>query len=259
MLFTINKMSSENDVVPETVVSQSEQQPEAVAEVVAEAVTEPLVSPISVPSSARLEVVKSAYEQDSQGERAGQESVQLIQPALVGQPPPLPLRPSIVGQPPAGQTASSMSLQCAVCSQLQGESDKLVLSIQELVGGEELSMLNIIEICLSLMTMAEQIPSTTGPQRKQIVLQAVTTYLQKTGGDPNLVNLLPPFIDAAIALEKGDTQIATQEAVVGCLGCLTFCSAKKAKKADAKKADAKKADSKKAPKCGSQSSLSGKK
>jgi hypothetical protein len=147
-----------------------------------------------------------------------------------------------------------MSLQCAVCAQLQGESDKLALSIQELVGGEELSMLNIIEICLSLMTMAEQIPSTTGPQRKQIVLQAVTTYLQKTGGDPNLVNLLPPFIDAAIALEKGDTQIATQDAVVGCLGCLTFCSAKKAKKADGKKADAKKV-----PKCGSQSSLSGKK
>ena len=76
------------------------------------------------------------------------------------------------------------------------------------------------------MTMAEKIQDTTGPQRKQIVLQAVTMYLQKTDGDPNLVNLLPPFIDAAIALEKGNTQIATQEAVSGCMGCLGFCFSK---------------------------------
>jgi len=229
MLFTINKMSSENDasLVPETIVSQSE-------EVVAASVTDPLVSPVSVPSSARLEVIQSAYQQ---GDRAGQESVQLVQPpALASKPPALPIRPSIIGQspalagqPPAGQTASSMSLQCAICDQLQGESDKLALSIQELVQGEELSMLNIIQICLSLMTMAEKVPHTTGPQRKQIVLQAVSTYLDKTGGDPNLVNLLPPFIDAAIALEKGDTQIATQDAVVGCFGCLTFCSEKNSK------------------------------
>jgi hypothetical protein len=232
-------MSSENDasILPETVVSQSEANAEAVA--TAEAVTEPLVSPVSVPSSARLENVQSAYEEESKGDRAGQESVQLVTP-LSGQPPALPVRPSIVGKPSV-QTDSSISLQCTVCAQLQGESDKLALSIQDLVQANELSMLNIIQICLSLMTMAEQIPYTTGPQRKQIVLQAVATYLQKTGGDLNLVNLLPPFIDSAIALEKGDTRIATEEAVVGCFGCLTFCSKKNSRKSSEKKS-----------KCGSQ-------
>jgi len=196
MLFSINKMSSENDasILPETVVSQSEANGDQVAS--NEAVTQPLVSPVSVPSSARLENVQCAY---AKSERV------------------------------VTQTASAIALQCSVCSQLQSETDKLAIGIEDLVQGGQLTMLNIIEICLSLMTMAEKIQDTTGPQRKQIVLQAVTMYLQKTGGDPNLVNLLPPFIDAAIALEKGETQIATQQAVTGCMGCLGFCLSKGSK------------------------------
>jgi hypothetical protein len=197
MLFNINKMSSENDasILPETVVSQSEANGDPVAS--NEAVTQPLVSPVSVPSSARLENVQSAY---AKSERV------------------------------VTQTASAIALQCAVCSQLQSETDKLVIGIEDLVQGGQLTMLNIIDICLSLMTMAENIHETTGPQRKQIVLQSVTMYLQKSGGDANLVNLLPPFIDAAIALEKGDTRIATQEAVTGCMGCLGFCLSKGSKR-----------------------------
>lgn len=208
-------MSSENDasILPETVVSQSDANADQVP--TAEAVTEPLVSPVSVPSSARLESVQYAY---------------LKEPALVGKEPATDSKAGQesvnLSQPPKQQTASAIALQCAVCSQLQSETDKLVVSMEDLVKGGELTMLNIIEICLSLMTMAENIKHTTGPQRKQIVLQAVTMYLEKRGGDPNLVNLLPPFIDAAIALEKGDTQIATQEAVSGCMGCLGFCFSK---------------------------------
>ena len=189
-------MSSENDasILPETVVSQSDANAEPVES--KETVTEPLVSPVSVPSSARLENVQSAY---AKSERV------------------------------VTQTASAIALQCSVCSQLQSETDKLTICIEHLVRGGQLTMLNIIDICLSLMTIAESIQDTTGPQRKQIVLQAVTMYLQKSGGEANLVNLLPPFIDAAIALEKGDTHIATQEVVSGCMGCLSFCLSKGSK------------------------------
>lgn len=208
-------MSSENDgsIIPETVVSQSEAPVEPVAEPVAEVSAEPvaeavtvrLVSPVSVPSSARLSSVQSAYAKNI---------------AVECETGPVTVK---------SQSPSTLALQCAVCVKLQEEADKLVSAIERLVQGGQLTMLNIIEICLSLMTMAEQIPNSTGPQRKQMVLQAVTTYLEKSGGDCNLVNLLPPFIDAAIALEKGDTQIAAEEAVVGCMGCLGFWSAKNSK------------------------------
>jgi len=134
---------------------------------------------------------------------------------------------------------STGSLQCSTCVHLQGEGDKLVMSIEELAQGEQLTMLNIIEICLSLMATAETIPNSTGQQRKQLVLQAIGVYLQKTGGDPSLVNLLPPFIDSAVALERGDLTIATKQAAVGCLGCFGFWSRKGCKKKNSERSSEK--------------------
>lgn len=194
-------MSSENDtsIAPETVVSGAEASSELATQASSEVVTTPLVSPVNVPSSARLTSVQSAYARGA-----------------------------------VAASGSTGSLQCSTCVQLQDEGDKLVMSIEELVQGGQLTMLNIIEICLSLMTTAETIPNATGQQRKQLVLQAISVYLQKSGGDASLVNLLPPFIDSAIALEKGDVSIATQQAAVGCLGCLGFWTRKGVKKGSQK-------------------------
>ena len=85
------------------------------------------------------------------------------------------------------------------------------------------------------MITVEQFPNLVGSQRKNMILQAVTLYLEKTNGDSSLVNLLPPFIDAAVDLEKGNTKIATEHAVNGCIGCLSFLSLKLNKKNKTKK------------------------
>ena len=90
------------------------------------------------------------------------------------------------------------------------------------------------------MITAERFPNLVGSQRKNMILQAVTLYLEKTNGDSSLVNLLPPFIDAAVDLEKGNTKIATEHAVNGCIGCLSFLSVKLNKKNKTKKNKTKK-------------------
>jgi hypothetical protein len=90
------------------------------------------------------------------------------------------------------------------------------------------------------MITAEQFPNVVGSQRKNMILQAVTLYLEKTNGDSELVNLLPPFIDAAVDLEKGNTKIAAEEAITGCIGCLSFLSLKLNKKNKTKKIKQKK-------------------
>ena len=109
--------------------------------------------------------------------------------------------------------------------QIEKNVEKLISEITTLVGGEQISLVNILSICINLMQIVEKYPNLKGPQKKDLVIKALGIYISKNEGDISVLSLIPSFIDTAINLEKGRLEISiSPEQVVGCCKLFSFCS-----------------------------------
>jgi hypothetical protein len=131
----------------------------------------------------------------------------------------------------APDSSTPSQIHCDSCEKLETQVNLLVDNVEQIVGKEGLSPLNIINVCISLMKIVEKLPNTTGLQRKNLVLQGITRHAKNKGYDSAILLMLPSFIDAAIAIENGDTQIAVTDVAVGCcLGLSSACNNKNQRK-----------------------------
>jgi hypothetical protein len=126
---------------------------------------------------------------------------------------------------------NKMEVKCQNCTGMDAYVNRLVQNIELSVKDEGLSLLNIVSVCIDLMRIAETFSEVPGFKKKEIVIQAITLFVQKNNGDDTIIVMLPSFIDAAIALEKGNTKIAVAQVASGC--CLGFLASNKKNKTTA--------------------------
>lgn len=89
--------------------------------------------------------------------------------------------------------------------------------MEEILNGGQITILNILSLCVNAMQSVEKIPKLSSNQKKQIVLDVISKLIQQTGSDNSVLVLIPHFIDTAISLDKGELQISiTPEKVIGC-------------------------------------------
>ena len=93
----------------------------------------------------------------------------------------------------------------------------ILKDLEEILNGDQITVLNILSLCINAMQSVEKIPKLPSKQKKQIVLDVITKLVQQTGSDNSILTMIPHFIDTAISLDKGELQISiTQKEVIGC-------------------------------------------
>lgn len=97
---------------------------------------------------------------------------------------------------------------------------QLAQNVEESTKDVGLSLLNIVSVCLNAMRVAETFPGVPGIKKKELVIQSITAFARKNGNDETMITMLPSFIDAAVALERGDAKIAAANVAAGC--CMGF-------------------------------------
>ena len=112
---------------------------------------------------------------------------------------------------------------CPSCLLLTTQTAQLVQAIENSVGVGGLSVINIFCVCIDLMRIVETFSTLTGAQKKAMVIQALTTFVQSTGGDAELLAVIPSFIDAGIDLANGTLTLKEAEQV-GTNCCSGICS-----------------------------------
>ena len=86
------------------------------------------------------------------------------------------------------------------------------------LGGKELSVENMFDVCVNLMQVVEKYPKLEGPKKKDLVVRTLQRVVERNGGSPDILAVIPSFIDLAINLDRKNIQIA----VDGCFkifGC----------------------------------------
>ncbi len=93
----------------------------------------------------------------------------------------------------------------------------LLVEMENMVNGTQLTSINILTIAISVMQLIEKNKEIKGAQKKAIVVKVFELYFAKHGGDTNVLALLPPFIDMAVSLDRGELTITiTPEKLVAC-------------------------------------------
>ena len=97
--------------------------------------------------------------------------------------------------------------------------DKVVSSLEALIGGEEITPATVVSLVINCMQIVE---------KKDIVAAGVRKLLEKKGVDTGILALVPSVIDVLISVEKGLVKIApTKEEVKKCcsstFSCLKCC------------------------------------
>jgi len=90
----------------------------------------------------------------------------------------------------------------------QKDINELVHYLENFIGEEVISIINILNICVVAMQKVEKFNNLSGSDKKQVVLSGITQVLKNRGGDSNLTSLLPSFIDTSISIEKGELNIS---------------------------------------------------
>lgn len=96
---------------------------------------------------------------------------------------------------------------------MEEEFAKLQSHLNELLKEDDLNVANVVEFTLRLMMFAESFDKLTGPDKKNLILNVLTQYVQENVGDAKvlvmeLINFtIPPLIDTMIALDRGDLKI----------------------------------------------------
>ena len=88
--------------------------------------------------------------------------------------------------------------------------ENLVETIQKTINGE-ITIINILSICLDLMRLVVKIPNLKGSEKKDLVLRSLNLLLVKTNSDSKLIQIIPYFIDKCIDIEKGSIRISVPQ------------------------------------------------
>lgn len=95
-----------------------------------------------------------------------------------------------------------------ISSNSQININELVHYLENFIGEGNITIINILNICVTAMQKVEKFNKLSGPDKKQIVLGAISQLIKNKGGDDNLTTLLPSFIDTSISIEKGELNIS---------------------------------------------------
>lgn len=93
------------------------------------------------------------------------------------------------------------------------EFQELQTQLNHLLKQEDLNVSNVVEFTLHLMMTAETFGALSGQEKKSLVLDVLTQYVQENVGDAKLLVMelinftIPPLIDTMIALDRGDLNI----------------------------------------------------
>lgn len=106
--------------------------------------------------------------------------------------------------------------------------DKVVSSLEALIGGEEITPATVVSLVINCMQIVETVPNLPGQEKKDLVVAGVRKLLEKKGVDTGILALVPSVIDVLISVEKGLVKIApTKEEVKKCcsstFSCLKCC------------------------------------
>jgi len=103
-------------------------------------------------------------------------------------------------------------------------------TISQTIHSGSLSIENLILITGNIMTMVEQIPNLSGPEKKDLVLSVLNQLIADVP-DPQIRvelqladKILPYVIDIVVAASKGQLGLNIQQAVQTVKsGCFNFC------------------------------------
>jgi hypothetical protein len=101
--------------------------------------------------------------------------------------------------------------------------NKLLDTIKNTLNSEPLSFMNVVVVCFKLMQIVESFSGVTGENKKQMVIQALDTFVKNSGGDENMLQVIPSFIESAVNLANGKLTLSEVEEV-GTKCCFGICS-----------------------------------
>jgi hypothetical protein len=94
--------------------------------------------------------------------------------------------------------------------------EDLVQNIDTISSGVGVTLATLPDICIRLMQIAEKFPKMSGAEKKQVVMQAISVYIDRKGADNIVMGVVSSFIDIAVSLSKGEIHIGKNR---GCTGC----------------------------------------
>jgi hypothetical protein len=121
------------------------------------------------------------------------------------------------------------NIKCNHCAKIENNVNDMVKSLKDMLKGENINMLNIVGVCLDMMKIVSKLDDVTEEQRKEMVVQVLTIYLHENDGDVTLVEMVPSFMDAAVAISEGKVKVAVENVQKGCFAWLFSKKVKKVK------------------------------
>lgn len=98
----------------------------------------------------------------------------------------------------------------------------VIKNLEEIIGENQITVLNVISLCINSMQFVEKIPELSGQEKKNIVIESLKRLIAKMNCDTSILALIPDFIDTAVKIEKGAVKISLDaEDVIGC--CSAIC------------------------------------
>jgi hypothetical protein len=103
-------------------------------------------------------------------------------------------------------------------------AEKLYLELEEMIKNRNITTVNIVNICLSLMMIVETFPNLNGPKKKLIVLETLEKLVKQQIEDKNeadslilIIKLtLPSVIDTFVGLDKNKIKIQSKKLFYNC-------------------------------------------
>lgn len=91
--------------------------------------------------------------------------------------------------------------------------EEVLNQVDSMIDGNKPNRHNLIKLTVNLMKFVEKYPDIHGVEKKQLVIAVLERYLEKTGVDKAIIQLIPSFIDMAVALSKKEVVIKMVEEV----------------------------------------------
>ena len=102
--------------------------------------------------------------------------------------------------------------------------DDLIKQITHTLPTEGITPGNVAQLVLQLMQLVERVPSLSGAQKKQIVIQVVNRLLQQFNVSSEVQSLIsmtvPPLIDAFIQVDKKQVMISIEKGIGRFFSCI---------------------------------------
>ena len=101
--------------------------------------------------------------------------------------------------------------------------DVVMLELNNIIGDQEATSLNILSFCIGLMQIVERYPDLHGRDKKKLVIKVLTVYLEQHHCDMYLMTMISSFIDTGIGLDSGKVSIKLDIDAEIPMGCIAAC------------------------------------